>query len=58
MAFPWKQCGFPNAVAMLRQMPDVVTFQYSPDGDYKLYGKGTSDMFMPSWVVKAQGGCV
>ena len=41
---------------MLEHMPDVVRFQYCPmDGDYRLYGIGTKDMFMPSWVVKAQG---
>lgn len=56
MVFPWKKCGFPSAVVMLEHMPDVVRFQYSPmDGDYRLYGIGTKDMFMPSWVVKAQG---
>ena len=55
-AFPWRRCGFSSAVAMLEGMPDVVRFQYSPkDGDYRLYGKGTKDMYMPSWVVKAQG---
>lgn len=41
---------------MLQCMEDVVRFQYSPkDGEYRLYGIGTSAMFMPSWVVKAQG---
>ena len=54
--FPWKKCGFPSPIALLQSMEDVVRFQYSSrDGDYRLYGMGTSDMFMPSWVVKAQG---
>ena len=54
--FPWRKNGFPSAVAMLQSMPDVVRFQYSEkDGDYRLFGIGSDDMFMPSWVVKAQG---
>lgn len=53
--FPWKKCGFHSAIALLERMSDVVRFQYSPkDGEYRLYGIGTSDMFMPSWVVRAQ----
>ena len=56
VVFPWKKCGFPSAVCMLEHMPDAVRFQYSPmDGEYRLYGIGTKDMYMPSWVVKAQG---
>ncbi len=59
VAFPWKKCGFPSPVLMLEHMPEVVRFQYNPSyGEYRLFGIGTKDMFMPSWVVKAQGLCI
>ena len=51
--------GYGTAKDLLAAMPDTVRFEYSEkDADYRLYGIGTKEMFMPSWVVKAQGTVV
>ena len=55
VAFPWRRCGFSSAADMLKCMSDTCRFEYSPkDSEYRLYGIGTREMFMPSWVVEAQ----
>ena len=41
---------------MLHAMPKAVRFHFSnTEAECRLYGIGSSEMFMPSWVVKAQG---
>ncbi len=58
-AFPWKQNGYSSAVALLQAIPEAVRFDSHPsEPECKLYGIGSRDMFMPSWVIKAQGELV
>ena len=55
--FPWKKNRFPSIFGMLQAMPEAVRLQPPSlsEPEWRLYGIGSSDMFMPSWVVKAQG---
>jgi len=54
--FPWRKNGFSSLIDMLRAMPEAVRFDPAPYvPECRLYGIGSRDMFMPSWVIKAQG---
>ena len=56
--FPWRELGYGCPLDLLQAMDDVVRVEKALEGTVTLFGIGSEQMFMPSWVKKAQGKCV